>query len=354
MVTSLLDSPDPDRVEALLARTKRRGAQLRRRRWAAVGVVPAIIAIAVAGAIIPFGRGPTERGGSATRPHGVAAVRAKVLSALSAAGNDVVRIEATSTSSVFGSSPCTRTQYLYPLDVQPGGTFQDVATSPGCPGPGLFEDSVDISSVTSVTPYSLPTPSSVGASSIANSRIGVSVCGTGTESGFNTTDATPTNTWWQSSAETLRIPTAATPELLRSEFEAGSLQLVGNTTLNGAPAVELSLLLPPAGQLDVGSLSVTLWLDPTTYLPIREVMQGQNKQLPGAPPAVTYELEQDFTFLAATPANMALLRVSVPTGLTQTSALGSLEVSSCSSPYAGGPEPSTGASGSNSTGDSGK
>lgn len=345
MAMSSLNSPD--RVEALLARTKRRGAQLRRRRWAAAGAAPVVVAVAIAGAFIPFGRGPTERGRSATRPNSVAAIRTKVLSALTAAGSDVVRIERTSTVSAHGS--CTRTQYaqyIYPFDVQPGGSFQELGTSPGCPGAGVFEDALDIASVTSVTPLSLPTPSSVGASTLANSRIGVSVCGTGTESGFNTTDATPTNSWWQSSTETFRTSAPATPELLRSEFEAGSLRLVGNTTLDGAPAIELSLLLPTAAQLDVGSLSVTLWLDPTTYLPIREVMQGQDKQLPGAPPAGTYELEQDFTFLQPTPANMALLQVSVPTGLTQTSAPGGFEVPSCSSPYAGGPEPSAGASGS--------
>jgi hypothetical protein len=351
MVMSSLESPDPDRVEALLVRTKRRSAQLRRRRWA-VGVAPAVVAVAIAGAIIPFGRGPTGR--SATRLHGVAAVRAKLLSALTDAGNDIVRIEATSTSGASGSSPCTSTRWTYPFDVQPGGTFQALAEGPGCPGPGVFEDAVDISSVTSVTPYSLPTPSSVGALRVPVWRVGASVCGTGTESGFSTTNATPTNTWWQSSAETLRTPAAATSELLRSEFEASSLQLVGNGTLNGTPAVELSLLLPPASQIDVGSLSVKLWLDPTTYLPIREVMQGQNKQLRGAPPVGTYELEQDFTFLPPTPANVALLKVSVPAGLTQTSVPGGSEVPSCSSPFAGGPAPSDGASGSSSTGASGK
>jgi photosystem II stability/assembly factor-like uncharacterized protein len=67
MVMSSPESPDPDRVEALLARTKRRSAQLRRRRLA-VGVTPAIVAVAIAGAIIPFGRGFTGRTGPVAVP----------------------------------------------------------------------------------------------------------------------------------------------------------------------------------------------------------------------------------------------------------------------------------------------
>jgi hypothetical protein len=146
---------------------------------------------------------------------------------------------------------------------------------------------------------------------------------------------------WQASAETLRVPAPATPELLRSEVEAGSLRLVGNTTVDGAPAIELSVLLPTKGDSSYTD-SEKLCFNPVTYLPIREVTSFEPKPIPanappGAFPTTGDENAENFTFLPPTPANLALLRVTIPRGLTQVPAGAALTTRSCSAAFAGGP-----------------
>jgi hypothetical protein len=147
----------------------------------------------------------------------------------------------------------------------------------------------------------------------------------------------------------MRIGAPATADLLRSALSAGSLQLVGNTTVNGEPAVELSLLVPPPSAIGL-SYSDTFYLDASSYLPIREISHFQNKQLPGAPPANSGSTEHDFTFLPPTSANLALLQPSIPSGLTQVSAPTTFNVLSCSSlPFSSDSSPAS----TSATGNSG-
>ena len=268
--------------------------------------------------------------------HGVTAVRAKLLAALDAVGGDVLQVDVPTGS---GSAACMTTRWFAPFDVQPGGEFREHVEGHCLDASGGSESAVDIT-VQTVTPYILPTPASLAEQSHAG-NVGVSVCGTGSFIGYRTTSATSAGTTWQASSEMLRVPAPATPDLLRSELSAGSLQLIGNTTVNGESAIELSVLVPRASQIG-STVSEAIWVDASTYLPIREVMDFQPKPIPadappGALPATGGEVVQNYTFLPPTPTNLALLQFAIPSGLTPVPSGQALTVPSCSSPFGGGP-----------------
>jgi hypothetical protein len=293
---------------------------------AAAATVAACIALVVA-LVVPTA---THRGAPEVqaRTHSVAVIRARLVAALDSAGNDVLEITR--------SGACNSTTWMTPFDVQAGGEFRERTETTSCSGTPTSGEALDMT-VENVTPYQVLTPADVGnvvtpggpvipGKSVGVPRnVGEWVCGNGSETGFNTTF----NSSWQGSAETLRIGVPATPELLRNELAAGSLELIGNTTVNGEAAVELSLLIPPASVVGSSS-SVTIWLDASSYLPIREVQQFQAKQLPGAPPTTSQSTEQDYTFLPPTAANLALVQLSVPSGLAAVTPPGTFIVPSCS------------------------
>jgi hypothetical protein len=79
---------------------------------------------------------------------------------------------------------------------------------------------------------------------------------------------------------------------IRQELSCGAFSEGGHQRVDGIDAVKLT-----------GSDGVVLWIDPSTYLPVRQAG-------PGA--AVT-----DFRWLRATPASLAKLKVIIPAGFRQ-------------------------------------
>ena len=79
---------------------------------------------------------------------------------------------------------------------------------------------------------------------------------------------------------------------IRQELSCGAFSEGGHQRVDGIDAVKLT-----------GSDGVVLWIDPSTYLPVRQAG-------PGA--AVT-----DFRWLQATPASLAKLKVIIPAGFRQ-------------------------------------
>jgi hypothetical protein len=77
----------------------------------------------------------------------------------------------------------------------------------------------------------------------------------------------------------------------------GFFNAVTKTTLDGVPALELSR---------TGSSS-TLWVDPTSYLPIQAITKLQSGGTD----------EATFTWLMATSSNLALLQAPIPAGFTE-------------------------------------
>jgi hypothetical protein len=334
------------------ARPPRQG---RRRAWlivASTGLAAVVAALLVAALIAspPISPRPIS-----AQSHGVIAVRARLLAALDEAGDDVVQVVGLPEALGSGATSCPATRWYFPFDAQPGGEFRERVEGdcPGFAASSISDSAIDIT-VETVTPYVLPTPASLSRQIPAvhvSESDGVSVCGIGSFSGYR--GAAPNGTTWQASGETLRVPAPATPELLRSELQAGSWQLVGNTTVGGAPAIELSVLSPPASQ--TGSfVSQKLWVNPSTYLPIREVTSYEMKPIPSnAPPSALPttrdEVVQNFIFLPPTPANLALLKVTVPRGLAQVPAGAALTTRSCADPFAGGPTTSSAGTGKDSS-----
>lgn len=84
------------------------------------------------------------------------------------------------------------------------------------------------------------------------------------------------------------------PAFIRSQLACGSYTVVGRQELAGIDAIKITAGQPPA--------QLTLFVDPATYLPV---------QLSLGP------LRMSFQWLAATPANLALLKVAVPAGFQQ-------------------------------------
>jgi len=333
---TVLDSHSFKEDDIVAGRNRRRRTRLIL--VASVCVVATAVAATVLVVTLISPRSVSPRLTTAQSP-GVVMVRARLLAALNEASNDVVKVAGQKDVSSSDLTSCPATRWFYPFDVQPGGEFREHVE--GDCGSDISNTAVDIT-VKTVTPFVLPTPASLARQTPAvhvSESDGVSVCGTGSFIGYY--GRGPTGTTWQSVVETLRVPAPATPELIRSELQAGSFRLVGQTTIDGVPAIEMSLLSPPASQAGY-TVSQELWVNPSTYLPIQEVTSYDPKSVPaseasGAHPATGDEVVQNFTFLPPTPTNLARLTVNIPHGLTRVPAGAALTTRSCAAPFAGGP-----------------
>lgn len=93
---------------------------------------------------------------------------------------------------------------------------------------------------------------------------------------------------------------------LRAKVKAGQVTLVGWATVDGQRAIHL-LERDARGQ-------VNLWVDPDSYLPIREIDTA-----PGVSPTSSQAIRDDYRWLPATKANLRLLTPAgaIPAGFTQ-------------------------------------
>jgi hypothetical protein len=100
------------------------------------------------------------------------------------------------------------------------------------------------------------------------------------------------------------------PALIASYFKSKQWS-ARNTTLNGRPAIELTLKeVDRQGKATVNSWTEYLWVDASTYLPLHDVTTF------GPPGGATHAVE-DFQYLPATPANLAKLTPPIPAGFKQ-------------------------------------
>lgn len=93
---------------------------------------------------------------------------------------------------------------------------------------------------------------------------------------------------------------------LRAKVKAGQVTLVGWATVDGQRAIHLRERMAQ-GQ-------VNLWVDPDSYLPIREIDTA-----PGVSPTSDQAIRDDYRWLPATKANLRLLTPAgaIPAGFTQ-------------------------------------
>jgi hypothetical protein len=86
------------------------------------------------------------------------------------------------------------------------------------------------------------------------------------------------------------------PAFIRSELKCGEYVVTGRQVVDGIDAIKIT---------GGGDRHITLWVSPSTYLPVRLVDgPGTGRQT-------------DFSWLAPTPANLAALNVTVPPGFRQ-------------------------------------
>jgi len=96
---------------------------------------------------------------------------------------------------------------------------------------------------------------------------------------------------------------------IRAEIANGQFTVIGRTELDGQQAVELQINVPPNNEAPPHVTAARLWVDATTYLPMREYLRMSNGQQ-----SVT-----DYIFLPPTPENLAKLRPEIPAGYTHVS-----------------------------------
>jgi hypothetical protein len=95
---------------------------------------------------------------------------------------------------------------------------------------------------------------------------------------------------------------------IRAEVASGQFTVIGRTGLNGQRAVELKINVPPSNQAPPHVTAERMWINATTYLPMRDYTRWSNGQ----------QSVFDYVFLRPTPDRMAKLRPVIPTGYTRT------------------------------------
>ena len=94
---------------------------------------------------------------------------------------------------------------------------------------------------------------------------------------------------------------------IRAEIANGQFTVIGQTELNGQQAVELKINVPPNNEAPPHVTAEQMWVNATTYLPMREYVRWSDGQ----------QSVFDYVFLPPTPANLAKLRPTIPAGYTR-------------------------------------
>jgi hypothetical protein len=94
---------------------------------------------------------------------------------------------------------------------------------------------------------------------------------------------------------------------IRAEIAHGQFKVVGPAELHGQKAVELEINVPPNNEAPPHVTAARLWVDATTYLPMRQYVRMSNGE----------QNVTDDSFLPPTAANLAKLRPEIPAGYTR-------------------------------------
>jgi hypothetical protein len=95
------------------------------------------------------------------------------------------------------------------------------------------------------------------------------------------------------------------PQWIRYYLECGLIVMVGRQHVDGIDAVKFVSAKPLSARPSPAHFSLVLWINPATYLPVRTVVYTTNRQ--------RWE-QQDMQWLPPTHANMAKVRLPIPTG----------------------------------------
>lgn len=269
-------------------RVGRRRLVLRVAAGAAAGLAAVAVALAAAGA--PGAR----RGGTGGPATDAAYVVKRIDSALSAAGpGDIAQMTVTTRNEKPGGPATTTATVEWSHD----GQWRSVTHSPA--GNPLYDDGVSASSVYTVVNYQTRTwarqPQPGGpAGAVPGSR--------GCEPAFAFAPL-PLLPGLPGGGLAARSQPSTVATALRAAISCGTLAVVGRQRVDGIEAIKLT-------SRQDSHTSVTIWINPDTYLPVRVVSH----------PAVAQQSlwqTADITWLAPTAQNLAKLTVPVPAGFRQ-------------------------------------
>jgi hypothetical protein len=94
---------------------------------------------------------------------------------------------------------------------------------------------------------------------------------------------------------------------IRAEIANGQFTVIGRTELHGQRAIELKINVPPNNEAPPHTTAARLWVNATTYLPMRGYTRMSNAQ----------QSVFDYVFLPPTPENLAKLRPVIPAGYSR-------------------------------------
>jgi hypothetical protein len=94
---------------------------------------------------------------------------------------------------------------------------------------------------------------------------------------------------------------------IRAEIANGQFTVIGRTELHGQQVIELKINVPPNNEAPPHTTAARLWVNATTYLPMRGYTRMSNGQ----------QSVFDYVFLPPTPGNLAKLRPVIPAGYTR-------------------------------------
>jgi hypothetical protein len=94
---------------------------------------------------------------------------------------------------------------------------------------------------------------------------------------------------------------------VRAQIASGQFTVTGRTVLNGQQAIELKFNVPPNSEAPPHAAAERMWVNATTYLPMRDYTRWSNGQ----------QSVFDYVFLPPTAERMAKLRPVIPAGYTR-------------------------------------
>jgi hypothetical protein len=96
---------------------------------------------------------------------------------------------------------------------------------------------------------------------------------------------------------------------VRAEIANGQFTVIGRTELHGQRAIELKINVPPNNEAPPHVTAERMWVNATTYLPMRGYTRWSNGQ----------QSVSDYVFVPPTAENLAKLRPVIPAGYTHVS-----------------------------------
>jgi hypothetical protein len=287
------DGRDPERPEARVEPDARRRSRTRSARPVRRAVVGSAAALAVVGLVTglvitsPAGRGPVRRDGL-----GIQILAERTKAALTAAvGQDVEYLQTRTTGQTAASRTVDQWSYGTAINTETfdahGSPFDDVWYTGSCGAPTATAVEV----------------------------------------------LYPIRSWWTRTVTVIVTPQVAevtgrdVAGRIQRWVSAGQLAVVGTPAIDGRATIEVSgngLTLwrsactgsasgPPAAPAD-GPLrfDLTMWLDPSTYLPVKL----NTTMFTATDPGTTLSTTSTVSWLPATPANTSKLEGQIPRGFT--------------------------------------